>query len=202
VVLSLPREESRQRSNPLRFYVIAMFGSVAALHPVDPADVLRLPEQVPGAYVSFRYEGQVVGLQGTLHRRDDLVRFRVSDGVTLPRRSSTRVELMAPVTVRRHDGTSAAGMTLDVGLDGVLVESELDLAVGEEILLSIAISTREAPVDAAARVARTEGDRAGVAFTSIDQEARRFLVSQIFERSLADLRRRQTTAGGVDDDVF
>ena len=201
-MLSLPREESRKRSDAHRFHVIAMFGSVAALHPVDPADVTRLPEQLPGAYVSFRHEGQVVGLQGTLHRRDDHVRFKVSDGVTLPRRSSTRVELMAPVTARRRDGSSGAGMTLDVGLDGVRLEADLALAVGEEILLSIAISTRETPLDAAARVVRADGDQFGVAFTSIDQEARRFLGMEIYERSLADLRRRLTAAAGIDDDVF
>lgn len=199
VSLSLADRQLGERTSS--FHVIAMFESVTALHPLDPAALKHLPEATPDAYISFRYEGQLVALRGTVLYTGGVVRFRVSDGVTLPRRSSTRVELVAPVTVRRRDGSSAAGVTLDIALDGALIELDVALEVGEEILLSAVIPARELPVEAAARVARIVGGQAGVAFLSIDQEARRFLGAQIYERSLAALS-RGLAAARVDDDVF
>ncbi len=201
VVLSLP-DDRLLTSSASRFYVVAMFGSVAGLHPADAQALELLPERVPRAYISFRHQGHLVALQGTLHGGDGRVSFKVSDGVSLPRRSSTRVEFVAPLTLRRRDGSSADGVTHDIALDGALIEHIPPLEVGDEILLSIAIPTREVPVETAARVVRTHEQQAGVAFTSIDQDARRFLGGLIYERSLAELQRRQLAAAGVDDDVF
>ncbi len=197
VILALP-DERLLRSADCRLYVVAVFGSVAALHPVHPAALERLPATAEGAYISFWSDGHLVALRGNLLRRENAVQFRVSDGVTLPRRSSTRVEVMAPATMRRRDGSTGSGVTLDIALDGVLVETDLALVRGEEILLSLAMPTRDQPIEAAARVVRTVDRRAGVAFTSIDQDARRFLAGLIYERSLADLSLR--FAGVVDDD--
>lgn len=198
--LSLPGEWQGAGGSS-RYHVVAMFGASAALHPVDPAALQHVPPSASNAFISFRHSGHLVALRGTLLYSNNVVRFRVSDGVSLPRRSSTRIEFVAPVTVRRRDASSAVGVTLDIALDGALIESDLALEVGEEILLSIAIPTREAPIESAARVARVIDRRAGVAFTSIDQEARRFLSALIYERSLAALG-RGLAAPGIDDDLF
>lgn len=198
VVFSLP--DARARLSTVSFHVIAMFGSVIALHPADQEQADVLPDSMAG-YISFHYNGGLVALQGTLQRREDLIRFQVAGGATLPRRRSTRVDCVAPVKIHRRDGTTLEGFTVDIGLDGVLIETEPPLEVEEVVLLSIGFPAREAPVDVAARVVRVAERGAGLAFDSIAGDDRRLLSLEIFKRSLAGLRQR-LAGTAVDDEML
>ena len=201
VVLSLPREETRVRSTALRFRVIAIFGTTAALHPLDPDEIRRIPAEVEGAFMTFRHNGGVVGLQGSVERHDDHLRFRVSDGVMVPRRTSTRVEVEAPVTFRREgDQEVGNGVTRNVGVDGILIESGAAVTAGEALELTLALPGAEAELKVGAQVSRTSGDGFAIIYTTVSPEIRKQLGTFVFERSLEDLRRHTLAAAGARDD--
>jgi len=201
VVLSLPREETRLRSGALRFRVIAIFGTTAALHPLDPDEVRRIPAEVHGAFMTFRHEGGVVGLQGSVERREDHLRFRVSDGVMVPRRTSTRVEIEAPVTFTREgDAEVRKGNTRNLGVDGLLIESSAAVAVGDELALILALPGAAAEIKAGARVTRTSGGGFAVTYTTVSPETHKDLGTFVFDRSLEGLRRNELAGAGARDD--
>ena len=202
VVLALPREEARLRHGALPFYVVAIFGSVAVLHPASAEETRRLPDEVTGAFLSFRHEGSVVGLQGDLQRRGDYLRFRVSDGVHVPRRGSTRVDAVAPVSVRAADGRTVQGLSVNVGMDGLLAELDEPLRPGEAVEVSLSVPERDEPVRAGGTVVRAEGAQTAVEFSGVEIDTRRFLAILVLERSLAALRRERLDQGGDTDDDF
>jgi hypothetical protein len=136
VALDLPLPEGRPRCRELECDIIAFDGSTATLEPVGPCPP-GLPQRLPHVLLSFEHDFGLVGLKGVLTHDDKRLRFKVEDGVELPRRRSTRIRLEAAVQLSRPGEPDAvAGVTVDVGADGLLVAVPMTVAVGDRVALT------------------------------------------------------------------
>jgi hypothetical protein len=192
VVTVNPPWRGALRSDSFECYVLAVVDDTAAIMPVDIASTLWLPDQMDRALLSFRHEGRLVGLCGTLLVRDvgDL-RYTVSDGIQAPGRRATRIDVRAPVTLRRAGSTEAVeGQTVNVSANGLLVESELNLVAGDPVEVVVTLEGVDEPVEAMATVARITADgRAGIEIDPDSQAARARLALFVVEHNRAVLRR-------------
>lgn len=204
VVITPPRDDPRRRSGGLACYVVAIADGVAALEPTRRSDARRLPDSVDDAFMSFRHGSALVGLRGVLYRLapDDL-RFRVSDGVHMPRRQATRVEVCAPVTVRCLDSEAepAESFTVDLSVDGLLAETDIETAVGDRLQVSFGLPGLDSDIAAEGRVVRASSGLVAVAFDRIDRRDRGRIGAFVFEAN-RDLHRRRTAADVVVDDLI
>ena len=101
-----------------------MHRTVATLQPVEHVESMWLPPLVENVLMIFRHDGQTVGLKGDLRcgERPDDIEFRVTDGVCVPRRRSSRLKLCAPVTVTLRGRRELDCQTHDIGADGMTLE--------------------------------------------------------------------------------
>jgi hypothetical protein len=183
VTMSLP---GLGRVSEFKAYVLGVHRTVATLQPVERAESMWLPPLIEGVLMCFRHEGQTVGLKGDL-RCDDLIQFKVSDGVCVPRRRSTRLKLCAPALVAEESGEVRACQTQDLGPDGLTLEGATTLRPEQEVSVTVTL-----PGDDEAFCARglvTERDDDGVAaleFVGLDRTERRrvtaFVTEQVRQR--------------------
>jgi len=91
--------------------------------------------------------------------RQRLLRIlRVTQGtIQQERRRFQRVQVRCKVTLESK-GIQAQGSTLDMSLNGMLVQAAQCFPVGELVNLSVSLKSPQPPVHAAARVARTIGE--------------------------------------------
>jgi hypothetical protein len=138
------------RSDSFECHVLAVIGNTLALEPLDRAATLWLPERLEDALLTFRDDGLLVGLSGTLWQREGVVgdlRFSVTDTIQDNAHSATRVTLCAPITVRGADAeTAVESLTVDVGAFGMLIESALEPTPGERVSFSLALPGTDEPV--------------------------------------------------------
>jgi hypothetical protein len=189
VTVSLP---DTARVSEFKAYVVDVHRDVAALQPVDPLD---LGEPVGGVLMSFAHGGQTVGLKGEIRadRAPGQLRFRVTDGVCVPRRRSSRLKLCAPASVA-VDGTEIACQTHDIGSDGLMLEGADGLRAGQLVTISVTLPEDPEPVVAQAVV--TEG--CSLEFVGLDRETRGRLsdfVSEHFRRRLSIARALRAEGG-------
>jgi len=192
VTVSLP---DSARLSEFKAYVIGVHRQVATLQPVARAETLYLPESVPDVLMSFRHgRSQIVGLKGELRCGDDPddVRFRVTDGVCVPRRRSSRLKLCAPAYVTPPDGTEIACQTYDLGADGVMLEGIGGLHPGQVVALDVMLPESAAPVRTHARVTELhDGAHASLEFVGLDKDTQKRLsdfVTEHFRRRLEIVR--------------
>ena len=192
VTVSLP---DSARLSEFKAYVIGVHRQVATLQPVARTETLCLPESVQDVLMSFRHgRSQVVGLKGELRCGDDPedVRFRVTDGVCVPRRRSSRLKLCAPAYVTAPDGAEIVCQTYDVGPDGVMLEGATGLRVDEVVVLSLMLPESPEPVLTHARVTEIhDGALSSLEFVDVDRETQRRLtdfVTEHFRRRLNIVR--------------
>lgn len=176
------------RVSEFKAYVLGVHRTVATLQPVERAETLWLPPQMEDVLLCFRHNGQTVGLKGEL-RSGDMIQFRVSDGVCIPRRRSTRLKLCAPAMMTPAEGGSEilACQTQDVGADGMTLEGAGGLRLEQEISITLMLPGETEPFCAQARV--TERDDDGVAaleFVDLDRDGRHRLTIFVTDQ----LRRR------------
>ena len=188
VTVSLP---DSARASEFRAYVVGVHREVAALQPVERVE---LPESIGNVLMSFTHGTQTVGLKGELRVEgapDDL-RFRVTDGVCIPRVRSTRLKLCAPASVAPADGGAmTVCQTNDVGPDGLVLEGVSGVSLGQ--LLSVTVMLPETPDAVVGRAVVTDFDDelCAVEFVGLETETRRQLsdfVSEHFRRRLEIVR--------------
>lgn len=195
VTVSLP---DSARASEFRAYVVGVHREVAALQPVERVE---LPESIGNVLMSFTHGTQTVGLKGELRVEgapDDL-RFRVTDGVCIPRVRSTRLKLCAPASVAPAEGGAmTVCQTHDVGPDGLVLEGVSGFSLGQ--LLSITVMLPETPDALVGRAVVTDFDDelCAVEFVGLDAETRRRLsdfVTEHFRRRLEIVRSLRSENG-------
>jgi hypothetical protein len=188
VTVSLP---DSARVSEFRAYVVGVHREAAALQPVERVE---LTEPVADVLMSFKHGPQTVGLKGELRVEgapDDL-RFRVTDGVCIPRRRSTRLKLCAPASVAPVDGDGVmVCQTHDVGPDGLVLEGLHGLSLGQLLSVTVMLPETADAVTARAVVTDFDDDLCAVEFVRVDTVTRRLLsdfVSEHFRRRLDIIR--------------
>lgn len=99
-----------------------------------------------------------------------------------------RLGRLLEVAVRRHTripvrlalggsgGTGATGTILDLSASGLLLETEAQLRIGDDVAVRFRLPQSKTPVNGTARVVRLAGrQRYGAAFEGLDDDARRRL---------------------------
>jgi len=192
VTVSLP---DSARMSEFRAYVVGVHREVAALQPVERVE---LPESIGNVLMSFTHGTQTVGLKGELRVEgapDDL-RFRVTDGVCIPRRRSSRLKLCAPASVAPAEGGAmTVCQTHDVGPDGLVLEGVSGVTLGQ--LLAVTVMLPETPDAVVARAVVTDFDEelCAVEFVGLEADTRRLLsdvVAEHFRRRLEIVRSLRT----------
>jgi hypothetical protein len=196
VAITLPADAAL-RDGTFDCRVIAMSGLTAALEPSDRAELLWLPERVEGSFMTFRHERTLVALKGTLTQSGSLsdLRFRVSDGIHMPRSRASRSKIVLPIALRRKDSPQQIqGLTVDLSSDGILVESTMDVQPGEELDLALALPGDDEPVDAGAVVVRESAGLIALKISLSSRDARQQLARFVAENNRAMLHRQRVAA--------
>jgi PilZ domain len=186
VTMSLP---DLGRVSEFKAYVLGVHRTVATLQPVQRAESMWLPPLMENVLMCFPHQGQIVGLKGELRSAEQIL-FKVTDGVCIPRRRSTRLKLCAPVmlTPLSDDGESAgsdslACQTQDVSADGVTLEGAAALRPDQLISVTVMLPEDGGTFCAEARVAERGDDGvATVEFTDLDRDDRRRLAVFVTEQ--------------------
>jgi hypothetical protein len=188
VTVSLP---DSARMSEFRAYVVGVHRESAALQPIERVE---LPDAIGNVLMSFTYGTQIVGLKGELRVEgapDDL-RFRVTDGVCIPRKRSTRLKLCAPVSVAPVAGGAVITcQTHDVSSDGLVLEGVSRLERGERLTVMVSLPEIEDALSAQAVVTDVDDELCTVEFIGLDGDTRRQLsdfVSEHFRRRLEIVR--------------
>ena len=196
VTLSLP---DLGRVSEFKAYVLGVHRHVATLQPVEKVEAMWLPPLVEDVHMVFPHNGREVGLKGDLRcgERPEMIEFRVSDRVCVPRRRSSRLAICAPVTVTPEGGGELACQTQDIGADGLTLERAPGLRAEQLVSISVMLPWESEEVRAQARV--TELDDGGVAeleFVALDRATRRRLIGFVTEQ----LRRRLTIVRSLQEE--
>jgi PilZ domain-containing protein len=196
VTVSLP---DSARISEFRAYVVGVHREVAALQPVERVE---LTEPVGDVLMTFKHGTQTVGLKGELRVEgapDDL-RFRVTDGVCIPRRRSSRLKLCAPASVTPADGGDVrVCQTHDVGPDGFVREGIDGLTLGQLLSVTVMLPERADAVTVRAVVTDFDDSLCAIEFVGLDPATRRLLsdfVSEHFRRRLEIVRSLRANGNG------
>jgi PilZ domain len=190
VTVSLP---DSARVSEFKAYVIGVQHTVATLQPVDRLDPTWLPGTVENVLMTFAHGTQTVGLKGELRmdERPDELRFRVTDGVCLPRLRASRLKLCAPAWLT-VDGTEIVCQTHDIGPDGVMLEGAGDQRVGQAMAATVMLPEDPEPLVALGVVTETRDDGlCWLEFSAMEAPTRRRLtdfVTEHFRRRLEIVR--------------
>jgi hypothetical protein len=159
----------------------------------DKTNLLRLPEVIPGAFVTFRHDKSLVALPGTLYCVKPVgdLRFQVSEP-SLHRTRGTRLKFEMPVGLRPEGaGLESKGTTVDIGPDGMLIECGLTAAVGDRLTITFE-SAAEEQVTGTAEVVRAAEGMVAVRLPPESAAARNALGNIVVARSRAELTRETT----------
>ncbi len=205
MTLSLP---GLGRVSEFKAYVLGVHRTVATLQPVERVESMWLPPLVEDVLMCFRHSSQTVGLKGDLRtgERPEQLEFRVSDGVCVPRRRSTRLKLCAPALLKPviEDAVSVevlACQTQDVGADGVTLEGAEGLRDEQLVSLTVMLPEDGGAFCADARVIERGDD--GVAtldFVGLDRADRRRLTGFVTEQVRKRLAIVRSLQEEQDDD--
>jgi hypothetical protein len=198
VTVSLPE---LGRLSEFKAHVLSVHRSVAMLQPAERMETLWLPPLVEEVLMSFRHGSQTVGLKGDLRcERPDTIQFRVTDGVCVPRRQSSRLKLCAPAAVvplgpdGRAQRDEIPCQTQVVGLDGVVLEGASGLRLDQVTVFTLIVPEDPDPVHARARVTQVQDGVASLEFVALERDQRRRLsafVTEHLRRQLAIVRSLQ-----------
>ena len=160
VTMSLP---DLGRVSEFKAFVLGVHRHVATLQPVEHVESMWLPPLVENVHLLFRHNGRNVGLKGDLRcgERPENIEFRVTDGVCVPRRRSSRLAICAPVTVTLEDGGELDCQTQDIGADGLTLERAPGLDAEQLVSVSVMLPWESEEVCAQARVTGGRRRRSG-----------------------------------------
>jgi hypothetical protein len=191
VTISLPSSGAPMRLRDFEATVVALLEYTAALQPID-VDAGLIPSRTEDVFLSFVRERRLVGLKGVLTRNGADVRFRVQDGVRVPQLRHTRVDLQTPVSLRRADGESGRGSTVNISADGLLVRSPLAVTVGEPLELSLTLPGQKHALGLHARVVRHGAGMIAMELAGSPPHARAAVAEFVVEH-----RRAEPAAAGL-----
>ncbi len=194
VTMSLP---DLGRVSEFKAFVLGVHRHVATLQPVEHVESMWLPPLVENAHLLFRHNGRNVGLKGDLRcgERPEALEFRVTDGVCVPRRRSSRLAICAPVTVTLEDGRELESQTSDIGADGLTLERVDGLSVGQPVAVSVALPWEPDEVEAQACVTAVDATVA-LELVGAQNATRRRLMDFVTEQ----LRRRLAIVRSLQED--
>jgi hypothetical protein len=194
VVVVNPPWRGALRSDSFECHVLAVIGNTAAIEPINRASTLWLPERLDGALLSFRHEGSLVGLCGTLWLRKTVgdLRYTVTDGIHTGLRRATTVDVCAPITLRPAGGAQPVeGLTMNLSAFAILVSSaELDAQPGDVVGFSLALPGIDEALEAEATVVRLADGRVDLEVDVGDRVARSCLARFVVNHNRSLLRRR------------
>jgi len=191
------------RVSEFKAYVLGVHRMVAMLQPVERVESLWLPPLIENVHMMFEHEGQPVALKGDLRSGDrpEQIEFRVSDGVCVPRRRSTRLQLCAPALVTEDGGEVRACQTQDVSADGVTLEGAPTLRSEEVVSVTVTLPEDGGALCAGARVTeRSDDGVATLEFLDLDREDRRRLTGFVTEQVRKRLAIARSLQEQEDDD--
>jgi hypothetical protein len=187
------------RSDSFECRAVAVVGDTAALEPCDRASTLWLPDRLDNTLLSFRHDGSLVGLCGTLWLRERVgdLRYTVTDGIAAPGRRASRIDISAPIELRRVAASAPVpGTTVNLSAYGVLVDCEIDVAPEDKVFFSLTLPGVSRPFEAMARVARIADDgRIGLDIDPSNRLVRSALAGFVVEYNRAILHRRPQQTG-------
>jgi hypothetical protein len=172
-------------------HVVAVDANEAALEPIDPNDLERLPVALPDMFMTFTHGGALIALKGDLVVKSQLaggrdVRFRVTDGVHTPAQSA-QLPLCAPAEVRlmAEDGEKRRDpehtQTIQITPDQLLLEPMAQkLEIGDAVAVGVTLPGSERPVRGVADVVDSGFDGVTVRFRHITDAERGRIVTFIF----------------------
>jgi hypothetical protein len=193
VLLAPPLWRSNLRH--IACHVVAVDAGEAALEPLDPADLDRLPVALPDIFMTFTHGGSLVALRGDLVVKSQLaggvgetpdLRFRVTDGVHRPGHSA-QLPMCAPVIVRpiseageeEHDAVHA--QTIQVTADRMLLEPMTHrFELGDVVETELSLPGSERPIRGIAAVVDAGFDGVMLEYRHIARAERGRLVTFIF----------------------
>jgi PilZ domain len=188
------------RVSEFKAYVLGVHRTVATLQPVERVESMWLPPLIENVLMCFPHNGQTVGLKGEL-RSDEMIQFRVSDGVCIPRRRSTRLQLCAPALVTEEGGEVRACQTQDVSADGVTLEGADALRADELVSVTVMLPEDGGAFCADARVSeRRDGGVATLEYLGLDRDDRRRLTGFVTEQVRKRLAIVRSLQEQEDDD--
>ena len=200
VTMSLP---DLGRVSEFKAYVVGVHRRVATLQPVERVETMWLPPLIEDVLMCFPYHGQIVGLKGDIRSDDqqpELIQFRVSDGVYVPRRRSSRLKLCAPATLI-FDGGEIPCQTQDIGADGVTLEGVTGLRADQLVTLSVMLPENAEAVCVEARVTGLQADgTSALEFVGIERGTRRRVSAFVIEQLRRRLSIVRTLQEEEDDD--
>jgi hypothetical protein len=205
VALSLP--DGVARGGDFKAYVIAVDGRTADLQPADRSEASWLPAAVADVLMTFRHGLQTVGLKGELRREaeSECLRFRVTDGVYVPRARSSRLKLCAPAVLTpldeagRRAGEAMACQSHELGVDGLLLEPRPGLRPGRLMQVELMLPGGSEPLRARAVVDETApGELPSLEWVGLERDLRRGLRQFVSDELRKRLRMMQ--AAHADDD--
>ncbi len=165
------------------------------------------PPPTRASMLSFLYLGRLVGLKGrvTAGGSPDELRFRVCDGVELPHRAASRLDLEMPLRVSREPPAGTSDECLrDISSGGLRFEPSTRPDIGEQVTVSFALPDAGPPIQASAVVVRHAGADVAAQFTTMGtadgQRIRTFVrtrkLAAAREAALAYSRAAPTVAAG------
>jgi hypothetical protein len=193
VVVVNPPWRGALRSDSFECHVLAVIGNTAAIEPIHRASTLWLPERLDGALLSFRHEGSLVGLCGTLWLRKTVgdLRYTVTDGIHTGLRRATTVDVCAPITLRRASRANPVeGLTVNFSAYVILVACELDAQPGDVVGFSLSLPGVDEPLEAEATVVRLADGQVALEVDVGDRDARSRLARFVVSHNRSVLRAR------------
>lgn len=162
--------------------VVAVDGNEVVLYAHDVGGIPPAPTAWRDVYLVFLHEGRYVVLRGAVSVPDpsgDDLRFWVTDGVGLPRRRSTRHDIALPLFLTPRDrGDEVQAQTINLAPDGALCTAAALPRPEEDVEFRLALSGDD-EIHGEARVLRSDGDRAAVAFRHAEQDGRERLKAHL-----------------------
>jgi hypothetical protein len=172
--------------------VLAFSERGVTLQALDKDKVLRLRDTTPDSFVTFRHEKALVALPGTLYRLKPIgdLRFQVSER-SMYRSRGSRVTFAMPV-VLSHDSsaTQSAGTTVNIGPDGLLIETALTAAVGDRMNVSLASPQTDESVSGLADVVRAGDGLVALHLQPESSDVRNVLGNIVVAVSRSELARK------------
>jgi hypothetical protein len=200
VTMSLP---DLGRVSEFKAFVLGVDRHMATLQPVERVESMWLPPLVENVHMVFPHNGREVGLKGDLRcgERPEMIEFRVSDGVCVPRRRSSRLGICAPVTVAHEGGPEFFCQTQDIGPDGLTLERAPGLRAEQVVSVSVMLPWETDELRAEARVTGLDdGGVAALEFVSADRATRRRLIDFVTEQLRNRLAIVRSLQAEQDDD--
>jgi len=161
----------------------------------------REPFPTDHCMLSFHHACQLVALKGRLKPGcpADEPHFRVSDGVQLPRREASRLEIDLPLrVVDERAGEPLQVRLRDLSSGGLRFELAGTLGLNERVTVSLTLPDGAAAIEVSALVVRHADDGVAVRFVSIRDADRTRIVDLVRARKLAIARGTSIGADPTD----